>query len=151
MSLWSGSRILISFQVSCKKTQISPRNRFDSHHHLNLYLSMAPYDALGAAAAVLFGLFIMSQSCRRPSPLLIHERSQVIVITGGLSGLGRELAQIYMAADARVAILDIKDVIDDEACALSTRYYKCDVSNSNEVEATVNQIESEVSGMKIRM
>lgn len=114
-------------------------------------LPMGPYDALGAAAAVLFGLFIMSQSCRRPSPSLIHERSQVVVITGGLSGLGRELAQLYTAADARVAILDIKDVVEDEACASSTRYYKCDVSNSNDVEAAVNQIESEVSGMKMRM
>lgn len=73
------------------------------------------------------------------------------MITGGLSGLGRELAQLYSAADARVAILDIKDEVEDEACASSTRYYKCDVSNSDEVEETMNQIESEVNGMKMRM
>jgi NAD(P)-dependent dehydrogenase (short-subunit alcohol dehydrogenase family) len=73
------------------------------------------------------------------------------VITGGLSGLGRELAQLYIAADARVAILDIKDEDEDGACTSSARYYKCDVSNSDDVEATVNRIQSEVSRIKMRM
>lgn len=50
-----------------------------------------------------------------------------------------------------MAILDIKDEGEDGVCASSTRSYKCDVSNSDDAEATVNQIGSEVSGMKMTM
>ncbi|CAI7578848.1 unnamed protein product [Penicillium crustosum] len=114
---------------------------------------MRKYHALGAAAgaaaaAVLSGLFIMRRNRRRPSPSLVHERGQVVVITGGSRGLGHELAQLYIAADARVAILDIKDEDEDGACASSTRYYKCDVSNSEDVEMTLNRVESELGPPK---
>lgn len=129
-------------------------DRLDSPYHPSF--TMRKYHALGAAAgaaaaAVLSGLFIMRRNRRRPSPSLVHERGQVVVITGGSRGLGHELAQLYIAADARVAILDIKDEDEDGACASSTRYYKCDVSNSEDVEMTLNRVESEVSGMKGRM
>ncbi|KOC10735.1 putative short chain dehydrogenase, partial [Aspergillus flavus AF70] len=73
-------------------------------------------------------------------PFLAEDK--VVLVTGGLSGLGREIAELYRVQGAKVAILDIKD----EASlpwvpnTMASKYYKCDVSDGSEVEATLKKI-----------
>lgn len=74
-------------------------------------------------------------------------KGKVVVVTGGLSGLGHQIAELYRVRGAHVAVLDIKDEDYFENSLLPgvTRYYKCDVSNRGEVEVTVNRVETDVS------
>lgn len=78
-------------------------------------------------------------------PFLAEDK--VVLVTGGLSGLGREIAELYRVQGAKVAILDIKD----EASlpwvpnTMASKYYKCDVSDGSEVEATLKKIGVAVS------
>ncbi|KAE8420828.1 hypothetical protein BDV36DRAFT_292766 [Aspergillus pseudocaelatus] len=71
----------------------------------------------------------------------------VVLVTGGLSGLGREIVQLYRAKGAKVAILDIKDEasLPEVPGTPASKYYKCDVSDNSEVEAILNKVGVEVS------
>jgi len=78
----------------------------------------------------------------RPTP--VDWSKQVVVVTGGASGVGRLLATTLAARNARVAVLDVSPrppaAADDEPIA----YYKCDVSKWEEVEAVAKTIREEV-------
>lgn len=67
---------------------------------------------------------------------------EVVVITGGASGLGLLIAQVYGMKGIPVAILDIKE---PEVETRNVDFYKCDVGNYDEVKRTANMIREEVS------
>lgn len=75
------------------------------------------------------------------------EEEEVIVVTGGASGLGKLIAQIYGMQGASVAVLDTSEFVDlDGWDGLSNvEYYKCDVGNRHEVEAISGRIKDDVS------
>ncbi|OXV08313.1 hypothetical protein Egran_03926 [Elaphomyces granulatus] len=79
-------------------------------------------------------------------PREVDLEEEVIVVTGGASGLGQLIAQIYGMRGATVAVLDIKEVADldgwDELS--NVEYYKCDVGNRHEVEAIARRIEDDL-------
>lgn len=66
---------------------------------------------------------------------------QVILVTGGAGGLGREIARLALAKGATVCTLDVVDP-PAEVRESSGRWlhYRCDVSKSEEVEETVKTI-----------
>ena len=64
---------------------------------------------------------------------------QVICITGGASGLGRELAAFFSAKN-QVIILDIDPKIKTVAHHLDCDFYSCDVSDFNSLSDTINDI-----------
>ncbi len=57
---------------------------------------------------------------------------EVAVVTGGMSGLGRVVADAFAAVGARVAIFDLAATDDDG--------YKVDVSNETQVKAAFEQV-----------
>lgn len=67
---------------------------------------------------------------------------EVIVITGGASGLGLLVAEVYGMRGATVAVLDVRDLESGEARGVS--YYKCDVGNKEEVARVAVEIERDV-------
>jgi NAD(P)-dependent dehydrogenase (short-subunit alcohol dehydrogenase family) len=69
------------------------------------------------------------------------------VITGGGSGLGQVIAQIYGMRGASVAVLDIKEVSEVEGWdeLSGVEYYKCDVGDRKALELTGKKIENDVS------
>ncbi|KAL0580072.1 hypothetical protein V5O48_001931 [Marasmius crinis-equi] len=74
---------------------------------------------------------------------------QVVVITGGSSGVGELLANTLAVRNVTVAVLDIKPIVTENCKSLSAlhdniNYYKCDVSNWEEVEAAKNKIVEEL-------
>lgn len=67
------------------------------------------------------------------------------MITGGASGLGRSIAEIFGIRGASVAILDVKDVQGGvESLGVGVRWWKCDVGDSEAVRRIGVEIEKDV-------
>lgn len=100
---------------------------------------------LAGAMALPLGLLLRLCTKSSVTPSSRPQR-ETVIITGGCSGLGLEIASIYLKANAQVAVLD---VVDEAAPKLSEfpsmRYYKCDVSKEKQVKDTMDNIEDEVS------
>ena len=77
----------------------------------------------------------------------LRAKGKLVIVTGGLSGLGNQLVELYRANGARVVVLDVKDEsgLPQSSEPSGIRYYKCDVSNRTEADITMNLIEAEVS------
>ncbi len=67
---------------------------------------------------------------------------EVIVITGGSSGLGQLIAEVYGMRGAAVAVLDVEPMEGSEAKGV--QFYECDVGDSQQVEQVAKKIEKEV-------
>ncbi|KAG9228724.1 hypothetical protein BJ875DRAFT_547529 [Amylocarpus encephaloides] len=64
---------------------------------------------------------------------------EVIVVTGGASGLGLLIAEVYGMRGASVAVLDVKELESGEARGVSV--YKCDVGDKDQVAKVAIEIE----------
>ncbi|PLN86836.1 hypothetical protein BDW42DRAFT_198325 [Aspergillus taichungensis] len=70
---------------------------------------------------------------------------KVVVITGGSSGLGRELVHQFHNKGSKVAILDVNNKPPSTPPASAqTKYYKCDVSSRGDVEDVMSRITTEL-------
>ncbi|KAF5358931.1 hypothetical protein D9758_004848 [Tetrapyrgos nigripes] len=75
------------------------------------------------------------------APLRFDWGEQVVVITGGSSGVGELLANTLAVRNVTVAVLDIKPIVTEN---YNINYYKCDVSKWEEVEAAAKKIKEEL-------
>jgi len=75
-------------------------------------------------------------------PREVDLSEEVIVITGGASGLGLLIAEVYGMRGATVAVLDVKEMENGEARGVT--YYKCDVTDKAQVANVAAKIEKEV-------
>jgi len=75
-------------------------------------------------------------------PRQVDLADEVIVITGGASGLGLLIAEVYGMRGASVAVLDVKEMENGEARGVT--YYKCDVSDKADVARVAVEIERDV-------
>ncbi|KAK6343221.1 hypothetical protein TWF730_010821 [Orbilia blumenaviensis] len=66
-----------------------------------------------------------------------NKSEEVLVITGGSSGLGLLLAQVYGMRGMSVAILDVNE---PEVEVRNVEFYKCDVGNYDEVQEVSKRI-----------
>ncbi|KAI1266128.1 hypothetical protein F5Y18DRAFT_21847 [Xylariaceae sp. FL1019] len=67
---------------------------------------------------------------------------EVIVITGGTSGLGLLIAEVYGMRGATVAVLDTKPLEHTEARGIT--YYQCDVTDKTQIARVADEIEREL-------
>ncbi|KAI0875131.1 short-chain dehydrogenase [Hypoxylon argillaceum] len=67
---------------------------------------------------------------------------EVIVITGGTSGLGLLIAEVYGMRGATVAVLDINPLESTEARGIT--YYQCDVSDKAQIARVAADIERDL-------
>ncbi|KAH0605889.1 uncharacterized protein H6S33_004346 [Morchella sextelata] len=67
---------------------------------------------------------------------------EVVVITGGSSGLGLLIAETYGMRGVSVAVLDVREPEGGEA--RNVAYYKCDVGDRKQVEAAAKEIERDL-------
>lgn len=72
----------------------------------------------------------------------------VAVITGGTSGLGKEIATQLATRGVRVAVLDVKMPAEDQKVD-TVAYFQCDVSKPEEVAAAHEQIVEKVGSVSI--
>ncbi|KAF3918714.1 hypothetical protein AA313_de0208477 [Arthrobotrys entomopaga] len=66
---------------------------------------------------------------------------EVLVVTGGSSGLGLLVAQVYGMRGLSVAILDVNE---PEVEVRNVEFYKCDVGNYDDVKATSKRVIEEL-------
>jgi NAD(P)-dependent dehydrogenase (short-subunit alcohol dehydrogenase family) len=71
----------------------------------------------------------------------INWEDQVVIITGGASGIGRLLAETLAVRNVCVAVLDTQPLNADNE---NINYYKCDVSKWEEVEKVAKEIAEEL-------
>ena len=76
-------------------------------------------------------------------PRTVELSEEVVVITGGASGLGLLIAEIYAMRGVGVAVLDLKDEREVEICE-GVEYYTCDVGRREVLEGVLKRIEGEV-------
>jgi len=75
------------------------------------------------------------------SPPPLDWGDQIVVITGGSSGIGELLANTLAVRSVTVVVLDLKPIVTEN---YNITYYKCDVSKWEEVEAVAKQVVEEV-------
>ncbi|BAE63023.1 unnamed protein product [Aspergillus oryzae RIB40] len=100
------------------------------------------YWGTGTVIVISLALLVRLRDKRHPSTSCQAD-DNVVIITGGCSGLGREMANIYRKNGAKVAVLDIHLGDSHSILGETVRYYKCDVANEEQVEQVVNRIEVE--------
>lgn len=71
----------------------------------------------------------------------------IVLITGGTSGLGREIVHCFAKTQARIVVFDIKVPTDDKYDNVT--YYQCDVSNREQVLACQKAVASKVGKVTI--
>jgi len=120
---------------------------------LCLRAQYTPYEALEmriatawAISMTAIGIFgIASDRIAFGAPREVDLAEEVIVITGGVEGLGGLLAETYGMRSANIAVLDVKEVDQDESEGKGIVYYQCDVSDAKQVEAAAANIVQDVS------
>ncbi|KAH8695400.1 putative short-chain dehydrogenase/reductase family protein [Talaromyces proteolyticus] len=122
--------------VLCLRAQVTPPD----HPVWIGALGYAIFLSLWTAAAML------NRRIAYGMPREAEPSHEIIVITGGGSGLGQLIAQIYGMRGAGVAVLDIKEVSEvngwDELSGVE--YYQCDVGDRKALELTAKRIENDL-------
>jgi hypothetical protein len=75
-------------------------------------------------------------------PREVDLSEEVIVITGGASGLGLLIAEVYGMRGATVAVLDTREMENGEARGVT--FYQCDVSDKAQLARVATEIERDV-------
>ncbi|KAL4813242.1 hypothetical protein BDW67DRAFT_110836 [Aspergillus spinulosporus] len=122
--------------VLCLRAQATPYTH-------PAFLTAAAYATF---LTILHVAFIINDQIAYGMPRQVDLSDEVIVITGGASGVGRLIAQIYGLRGVSVAVLDIaeqKDVKEWEDVG-GVEYYKCDITVRGEVEEAARRIEEDL-------
>jgi hypothetical protein len=100
--------------------------------------------AIGYASLLtaLYFLDVLNKQIAFSKPRKVDLSDEVIVVTGGASGLGLLIAEVYGMRGATVAVLDVKDLESGEARGVSV--YKCDVGDKEQVKKVAIEIERDV-------
>lgn len=73
--------------------------------------------------------------------MLYDPNRDIVLITGGSSGLGREMAFLFYNSGAKVVVFDLNiPNLDSENYIEGVYYYQCDVSNSQQVKEKANEV-----------
>lgn len=85
---------------------------------------------------------VINQRIAHGLPRDVDLSEEVIVITGGASGLGMLVAEVYGMRGASVAVLDVNDMENGEARGVT--HYKCDVGDKKQVAKAAAEIERDL-------
>lgn len=110
-----------------------------------------PWDHPKMQASIAWAVFITlcwaasaaNQRLAYGLPREVDLDEEVIVITGGASGLGLLVAEVYGMRGASVAVVDVREMENGEARGVS--FYRCDVSDKEALAKVARQIEEDVS------
>lgn len=86
---------------------------------------------------------MINQRIAHGLPREVDLGEEVIVVTGGASGLGLLVAEVYGMRGATVAVLDVNEMENGEARGVT--FYKCDVGDKAQVAKVASEIEKDVS------
>lgn len=91
---------------------------------------------------LLYFLSVLNNQLAYSKARKVDLSEEVIVITGGASGLGLLIAEVYGMRGATVAVLDIQDLEAGEARGVT--HYRCDISDTKQVVKIAAQIEQDL-------
>ncbi|GFF29589.1 uncharacterized oxidoreductase C16H5.14c [Aspergillus udagawae] len=121
---------------------------------LSLRAQATPYTHFSFMIATCYAVFLtvlalaraMNQRLAHGLPRPVDLSEEVVVVTGGASGLGLLIARIYGLRGVSVAVLDIKAESDIEGWEEVTGvdYYQCDITEREDVEKTARRITEEL-------
>ncbi|WYZ36634.1 hypothetical protein EsH8_II_000140 [Colletotrichum jinshuiense] len=108
------------------------------------------WDAPPMLASIAWATFItlcwmanmINQRVAYGLPRDVDLNEEVIVITGGASGLGLLIAEVYGMRGATVAVLDVNEMENGEARGVT--FYKCDVTDKAQLARVAGQIERDL-------
>jgi NAD(P)-dependent dehydrogenase (short-subunit alcohol dehydrogenase family) len=114
------------------------------YHHPPLYLS--------AGYAFIITLLWLIQRINIQlafgAPRTFDWTEEVVLITGGASGLGLLIAEVYGMRGVSVAVLD-KNCVTGESEARNVYFYQCDVGDVSQVEAAKKRVEEELGTVTV--
>lgn len=105
-------------------------------------LSMRASIYWASALTLLYFLDVLNKQVAYAAAREVDLSDEVIVVTGGASGLGLLIAEVYGMRGATVAVLDVRKLESGEARGVTS--YLCDVSDKAQVVKVAAQIEKEV-------
>lgn len=118
---------------------------------LSLRAQVTPYShwsfQLSAVYASFLTLFyflsVLNTRIAYGNPRPVDPSDEIIVITGGASGLGLVIAEFYAMRGSTVAVVDIQpnNALQE---AKGIAYYQCDVGNAEHVRITAKKVQNEV-------
>ena len=88
---------------------------------------------------------VINQRIAHGLPREVDLSEEVIVITGGASGMGMLVAEVYGMRGASVAVLDVNEMENGEARGIT--YYKCDVGDKKQIAKVATEIERDVTSL----
>ncbi|OOQ82214.1 putative short-chain dehydrogenase/reductase family protein [Penicillium brasilianum] len=103
--------------------------------------------AYATALTLLFVAGFINHRVAHGIPRTVDSANEVVLVTGGASGLGLLVAQMYAMKGASVAVLDIRDIAAkelDEVFGEDVRYFQCDVGDRRALEDVKGKIENEL-------
>ncbi|UKZ82020.1 hypothetical protein TrVFT333_009802 [Trichoderma virens FT-333] len=108
------------------------------------------WEAPPMVGAIAWAIFIslmwiagaINQRIAHGMPREVDLGEEVIVVTGGASGLGMLIAEVYGMRGASVAVLDVNEMENGEARGVT--FYKCDVSDKEQVAKVAVEIEKDL-------
>jgi len=112
----------------------------------------APYESFEFRATCTYAAFItllwmLGVANKRLAyglPRELNWDEEVVVITGGASGLGKILAEMYGMRGASVAVLDVQEPEKESEGLAGVQLYQCDVGDAAAVQKVKDQIEKNV-------
>jgi len=118
---------------------LSLRAQATPYHHLSFQISTAYASFL----TIVYVLSLFDKRVAYGLPRSLDLSEEVIVITGGASGLGLVIADFYAMRGATVAVLDVKpESALQESKGIT--YYLCDVGDYEQVHNTAKKIKEDV-------
>lgn len=77
---------------------------------------------------------------------------KVAIVTGGASGIGKAVSELYIEKGAKVAIFDLKDDVVDAAKELSAEHaigVQCDVTNNDSMDTAIQKVKEQFGKIDI--
>ena len=103
--------------------------------------------------AALLTLFVIAVAVNKRvaygAPREVDWEEEVVLVTGGRSGIGRVIAESYGMRGVSVAVLDVRGERGSEEMQ-NVRYYRCDVGDRAQVEEVARRVEEDVSLLCVR-
>lgn len=109
-----------------------------AYHHAPMYWSIVYTFSM----AVLFFVRMINSNIASGKKRDFDWTNEVIVITGGSSGLGMLIAEVYGMRGVSVAVLDVREPEGGET--MNVEYYKCDVGDKKQVSETLEKVREEL-------
>ncbi|KAL8933047.1 MAG: hypothetical protein Q9216_006550 [Gyalolechia sp. 2 TL-2023] len=109
----------------------------------------APYNSTSFILTSAYASFVtlcylfslVNQRWAYGPPRKVKLLNEVVVVTGGASGLGRCIAEIYAMKGVGVAVMDV--AVKEDGEKEGVRWYKCDVGDRGMVEKTWQRINND--------